>query len=545
LTSGTGAGHTDAYPFSIAKAPLMRSPAWLPALFLAFSLATGPAAAETVLRWASQGDALTMDPHAQNEGMTVTMARQIYETLVFRTPALETAPGLATRWEMKDPTTWVFTLREGVTFHDGTPFTADDVVFSIERAQTPPSDFRNTIDTIAAARASGPLEVTITTRGPNVILPLQMNEIFIMSRAWAEKHGVTRAQNRGGGEETYAVRHANGTGPFKLDIREPDTRTVMVRNENWWGAAAFPGNIERLEYTPVANAATRVAALLSGRLDFVLDTPLQDLPRVERTPGFKLTRIPEVRTIFLGLDVASAELRSSNVKGKNPFAAPEIREAMAMAIDADAITRRIMRGQAVPAGIVAGPGIRGYSEALDRRPPLDPAKAKALLAEAGYPEGFSVTLDCPNDRYVNDEQICQAVVGMLARIGITVTLDLKTRALHFPKIEQRRSDFYMLGWGNPSLDPLYTFRHLTMPDSPWSAHGWRNERMFELVSAMAVEADTGKRDAMIAEAWNLLKAANIYLPLHHQVLAWTTVEKLDLPIQADNQPQFRYARMSP
>jgi peptide/nickel transport system substrate-binding protein len=514
-------------------------------LVLLLAVAAHPASAATVLRWASQGDALTMDPHAQNEGMTVTLARQIYETLVFRTPALETAPGLATKWEMKDPTTWVFTLREGVKFHDGAPLTAEDVVFSIERAKAPPSDFRNTIDTIAAAKATGPLEVTITTTGPNVILPIQLNEIFILSKAWAEKHGVTRAQNRGQGEETYAVRHANGTGPFKLDIREPDTRTVMVRNENWWGAKLFPGNIDRIEYTPVANAATRVAALLSGRLDFVLDTPLQDLPRVERTPGFKLTTVPEVRTIFLGLDVASAQLRSSNVKGKNPFADANVREAMAMAIDADAIVKRIMRGQALPAGIVAGPGIRGYTAQLDTRPKLDPARAKELLMQAGYPNGFTVTLDCPNDRYINDEQICQAVVGMLARIGITVTLDLKTRALHFPKIEQRKTDFYMLGWGNPSLDPLYTFRHLTMPDSPWSAHGWQNPRMFALVRAMAIEPDTGKRDAMIAEAWSLLKASSIYLPLHHQVLAWTTSAKLDLPIQADNQPQFRYARMNP
>lgn len=504
-----------------------------------------PAVAENVLRWASQGDALTMDPQAQNEGMTVTLARQIYETLVFRTPALETAPGLATKWEMKDPRTWVFTLRDGVVFHDGTPFTADDVVFSIERAQTPPSDFRNTIDTITEVKASGPLEVTIKTRGPNVILPIQLNEIFILSRAWAEKHGVTRAQNRGGGEETYAVRHANGTGPFKLEIREPDTRTVMVRNPNWWGAQDFPGNIDRIEYTPIANAATRVAALLSGRLDFVLDTPLQDLPRVERTAGFKLVTVPEVRTIFLGLDVASPELRSSNVKGKNPIAEPKVRQAMAMAIDADAITKRIMRGQAVPAGSVAGPGIRGYTKELDARPPYDAARAKALLAEAGYADGFSITLDCPNDRYINDEQICQALVGMLARIGITVTLDLKTRALHFPKIEQRRTDFYLFGWGNPSLDPLYTFRHLTMPDSPWSAHGWNNERMFELVRGMAVEGDMAKRDAMIAEASQLLKESNIYLPLHHQVLAWTTSANLDLPIQADNQPQFRYARMNP
>lgn len=523
----------------------MRCARFVSAIFLALGLATHPASAENVLRWASQGDALTMDPHAQNEGMTITMARQIYETLVFRTPALETAPGLATKWEMKDPTTWVFTLREGVTFHDGTPFTADDVVFSIQRAQTPPSDFRNTIDTITEVTATGPLEVTVKTSGPNVILPLQMNEIFILSRAWAEKHNVVRAHQRGGAEETYAVRHANGTGAFKLEIREPDTRTVLVRNPNWWGAAEFPGNIDRIEYTPVSNAATRVAALLSGRLDFVLDTPLQDLPRVERTAGFKLTTVPEVRTIFLGLDVASPELRSSNVKDKNPFAEPKVREAMAMAIDAEAITKRIMRGQAVQAGVVAGPGIRGYRPELDARSKLDPAKAKTLLAEAGYPNGFSVTLDCPNDRYINDEQICQAVVGMLARIGITVTLDLKTRALHFPKIEQRRTDFYMFGWGNPSLDPLYTFRHLTMPDSPWSAHGWRNERMFELVRAMAVEGDMAKRDQMIAEAWQILKASNIYLPLHHQVLAWTTSAKLDLPIQADNQPQFRYARMNP
>ena len=295
--------------------------------------------------------------------------------------------------------------------------------------------------------------------------------------------------------------------------------------------------------SPIANSATRVAALLSGELDFVLDTPLQDLPRIERTPGLKVKSVPQVRTIFLGLNMGLPELASSNIEGRNPFAEPKVREAMQRAIDADAIMKKVMRGKSAPAGTINPPGVDGWSEELDQRLPYDPDLARSLMAEAGYEDGFEVQLDCPNDRYINDEAICQAVVPMLAQIGVRVTLNSQPKSLHFPLIQNAQTDFYMLGWSSGTLDSHYTFSFLAT-DNRWNQTGFRDDRLEQLINDMAVETDGAKRDAMVEEAWTIVKQANIYLPLHHQVLVWTMRDSLDLPIQADNVPQFRYARLN-
>ncbi len=509
--------------------------------------AAQPAVAENGVRWAAQGDAITLDPHAQNEGMTLATAQQVYEPLVNRAETMALTSALALSWRlMEDPTVWEFKLRPGVMFHEGQPFTADDVVFTFERALKPTSDMKDIIGTVREAVAIDPYTVQIKTDGPNPILPQQITDIFIMSRSWAEANQVTEPQDTASGQETYAVRHANGTGPFVLELREPDVRTVLVRNPNWWGLSEpDPHNIDRIIFTPISNAATRVAALLSGELDFVLDTPVQDLARMRRTPGLSVQSIAEVRAIFMGLDTGRDELRSSDVKGKNPFADIRVRQAMNMAIDREAIVQRIMRGMAEPAGMLLSPGIGGYTAEIDALPPLDPDRARALLAEAGYADGFSVTLDCTNDRYMNDEAICQAVVGMLARIGVRVRLDAKSKTLHFPKIQNNETDFYLLGWGSGTMDSHYHLDFLAMPDRVWNRTGLNDPELFAMINAIATETDLPKRDAMIDEAWLRLKADEVYIPLHHQGLAWAMKNRLSLPIQPDNQPQFRLARIAP
>ncbi|MCY3830504.1 MAG: ABC transporter substrate-binding protein, partial [Rhodospirillaceae bacterium] len=282
----------------------------------------------------------------------------------------------------------------------------------------------------------------------------------------------------------------------------------------------------------------------SGQVDFVLDPPFQDLNRIGRSAKLKVVQTPQIRTIFLGLDTGVKELRTSDVKGKNPFADAKVREAMYRAIDIAAIRKVVMRGLAVPAGIITSPGVHGYTQALNGRLSYDPAKAKALLAEAGYPNGFTVRLDCPNNRYNNDEKICIAVVGMLGKVGIKVNLDAIPKSKHFPKIQKRVTDFYMLGWGVPTLDSHYVFTYLYHSKGPWNATGYANPRVDELTDAMPVTVDLKKRDAMIAEAWKHVKGANAYLPLHHQVIVWGMSKKLDLPIRADDSPHFRWAKMS-
>ena len=508
--------------------------------------AISAALAENTVRWSSQGDAMTMDPHSQNEGMTLALGKQVHESLILRTHTMSLEPGLATSWGLTDdPTVWEFTLRQGVAFHDQRPFTADDVVFSFERALQPTSDMKDIIGTVQRVIAIDDYTVQITTSGPNPILPQQVTEIFVMSRGWAEEHGVTEPQDTASGEETYAVRHTNGTGPFVLELREPEVRTVVTKNRGWWGLQnKNPHNVDHVIHTPVGNSATRVAALLSGELDFVLDTPVQDLDRVRRTPGLKVQSTPEVRAIFIGMNTGVAELSSSDVRGSNPFSDIRVRQAMNMAINREAIVARIMRGMAEPAGMLLSPGIGGYTDEIDALPPFDPERARYLIAEAGYPEGFSVTFDCPNDRYHKDEAICQAVVGMLARIGVRVRLNAKSKTLHFPKIQNDRTDLYLLGWGSSTMDSHYHLDFLAMPDRAWNRTGIQDQVLFDLINSMAVETDLAKRNAMINEAWMRLKAAQVYIPLHHQRLAWTMKESLSLPIQSDNQPQFRLGRVN-
>ncbi len=503
-----------------------------------------PAHAENVLRWAAQGDGLTFDPYAQNEGPTFTHNGQVYEALITRAPDLTLVGVLATSWEAIAPTIWEFHLREGVTFHDGATFTADDVVFSIERAQHANSQYQFFVEEVSQVEVIDDHTVRMHTDEPVPLLPEQLYSIYMMSRSWSVANGVSEVQNFSAGEENYAVRHANGTGPFVLDLREPGIRTLMSRNDDWWGLSEDnPHNIDRIVFTPITNAATRVAALLSGELDLMLDPPLQDLRRIESTPGLKLVSVPQVRTIFFGLEQSRDELRTSNIEGANPFQDVRVRRAMYMAMNMAAVQSRLMRGYSVPAGQLVAPGIGGHDGGFDTRYPYDQAAARALLADAGYADGFSVTLDCPNDRYVNDEEICQAIVSMLGQIGIDVTLDAQTKSLHFIDLENRETDFYMLGWTPSTLDSGDVFEYLFITGGSWNAGGYSNEEFDALVEQINREVDVDRRNELMHHAWQIVIDDVAYLPLHHQVLTWAMRDELDMPITPTNIPYFNWAHM--
>ncbi len=519
------------------------------AALAAAALCTISVADAKTIRWASQGDALTLDPHAQNEGPTTAMNIHVYDPLIQRNSSLEKYPGLALSWKTIAADTWEFKLRPDVKFSDGTPFTADDVVFSYQRALSPTSDFRSYISSIKEVKALDPLTVHIVTNGPNPILPDYTTSILIMSKKWSETHNVTKPQSFKDKEETFAVRNAMGTGPFMVKQRDPDVRTVLVKNPNYWDAKTFPAYADEIAYTPIKEPATRVAALISGQVDFVLDAPLQDIARIKQTGGLKTLETAQVRSIFLGLDIGSPELKYSDVKGKNPFADKRVRQAMYQAIDENAIKAKVMRNFAAPAGIVTSPGVHGHTPQLDQRLKFDVIAAKALMAQAGYPNGFGVTLDCPNDRYNNDEQICQAVVGMLSQIGIKVELQARSKTLHFPKAQKKDTSFYMVGWGVPTLDSHYVFTFLYQTNDPakkvgsWNYTGYSNAKLDTLIDGMLVEVDPAKRDKMIADAWAIAKEDIVYLPLHHQVIVWSMTDKIDMPIFANDSPNFKYAKM--
>ena len=504
-------------------------------------IVAGPVLAENVLRWTSQGDALTLDPHSQNESPTIAMNGQLYESLVTRDADLNLHPELAESWSV-DVDGWTFNLRKGVKFHDGADFTAEDVAFSFERARHEASDYKEQIKSITEVKVIDAHTIILVTDGPNPILPNQLTSLYIMDKGWAEANDIVAPQNFKAQEENFAVRNANGTGPFTLVSRAPDEKTVMARNANWWGNGKFPGNVDRIEYRPITNAATRVAALLSGEVDFVLDPPLQDLKRIEATDGLSVKTAAQIRTIFFGMDQSVEKLRSSNAE-TNPFKDIRVREAFNLAIDRQAIKRVVMEDLAFPTSMITSPGVLGNTPENDPAVTHDVAKAKTLLAEAGYPDGFTVQLDCPNNRYNNDEKICQAAVSMLAKVGVAVNLDALPKSQHFPKIQKRETDFYMLGWGVPTLDSHYVFAYLLDAAGSWNAAGYNNARVNELTAAMATEIDLNKRTAMINEAWTLVQADMPYVPIHHQVLAWGLASTVDIPIAADDAFRPRYAVM--
>jgi len=292
--------------------------------------------------WSSQGDILTFDPHAQNEGLTIAANSYVYEPLLDYDKNYKVVPVLATSWEQTSPTLVRFKLREGVKFHDGAKFTADDVVFSIQRAMAPTSNYRAYTTGIKEVRKVDDFTVDIELSAPNPVLFNQLTNVFIMNRAWAEKHNVTRPQDYVKQEETFAARNTNGTGPFVLKSREVDVRTTFTANTEWWNQANREGNVTSMTYTPIKQNATRTAALLSGEVDFVLDPTAQDLDRLRKQA--KIVEGNEYRTIYIGLDQKRPELLYSAVKGKNPFADVRVREALYRAIDVNAIQRAVMRG---------------------------------------------------------------------------------------------------------------------------------------------------------------------------------------------------------
>lgn len=490
------------------------------------------------LRWASQGDILTLDPHAQNEGMTIAASSYVYEPLVEYDKEFNLTPALATKWENSSDTVWRFDLRPDVKFHDGANFSADDVVFSIQRAMAPTSQFKAYVNGIKEVRKIDDHTVEIETDGPNPVLLRQLTNVFIMNKAWSEANQATTPQDFNSQQETFSARHTNGTGAYQLDSREVDIRTVFVENPDWWGAATKPGNVSKIIYTPIKQNATRTAALLSGELDFVLDPPAQDLQRIKQQA--KVVEGNEYRTIYLGFDQKSPELKYSSIKGSNPFADLRVRQALSLAIDMEAIKKAVMRGSSLPTGTMIAPQVHGWTEELAKRPAPDLEKAKSLLLEAGYgPNELNFTLDCPNNRYINDEAICQAVVGMWARAGVKASLNAMPRATYFPKVQSYDTSAYMFGWGVPTFDALYTLQSLMHSkgegaDGSFNFGNYENAQVDQLIDQIKVETDEAKRTEAIHQVLKIHADEVGHIPLHDQVIPWAMAKNVNVVHRADN-----------
>jgi peptide/nickel transport system substrate-binding protein len=518
------------------------------ALLLAMSAGTPASAA--VFRWANDGDVNSLDPYTRNETFLLSFNHNIYEPLVRRDRDLRLEPALAVKWERIAPDVWRFTLRDGVSFSDGTPFTADDVEFSFQRVMTPTSNLKSNFSTVKEFHKIDAHTVEFVTKGPDPILPEELTTWTIMSKAWClQNHAEAPADLNKAGEENFATRNAMGTGPFMVKERVPDVRTVLVPNPKWWDTPQH--NITEAVFNRIQNESTRVAALLSGEIDFIYTVPPQDVERIAQTPGLKIVQKPELRTVFLGFDQARDELLESTVKGKNPFKDIRVREAFYRAIDINAIKTKVMRGFAQPTAEMIGPGVNGFDPSLNERPAYDPAKSKQLLADAGYPDGFETGMDCPNDRYVNDEAICQAVVAMLARVGVKVDLLAQTRIKYFAKINPPtyNTSFYMLGWTPATYDAHNAMIALMATRDPSGGRGDFNNGGFsyheidDLANQIQSELDPAKRQALITTALKFVKDNYLYLPLHQQVVVWAARDTVDMAQMADNYFPLRYVRI--
>ena len=509
-------------------------------LTLAVSLSAvlaAPAQAQT-FRWASQGDPQTMDPHSQNESMTNMMNGQVYETLIKRDRLLNFVPALATEWSQTGPLTWRFKLRPGVKFHDGTPFTADDVVFSVNRGKELTSQINVYANAVGKPVAMDPLTVEFRMDRVNPVFLQHLGSLWIMSKSWAEKHKVLKPLDFKNKEESHASFNTNGTGPYILVSRQPGIKTTYKRNPNWWGK--FDGNVQEIVYTPISNDATRLAALVSGEIDFVLDPAPRDVPRLRNTSGVKVIDGPENRVVFIGMDQHRDELLYGSVKGRNPFKDVRVRRALQHAVDIETMKTKLMNGQSVPTGGMTPSPLAYFNDPeIEKRAPFDLPLARRLMAEAGYADGFEVTLDCPNNRYVNDEEICIALAGMWAQLKVKVKVNAMPRATYFPKLEKHDTSLYMLGWGGAVTDAETTLTPVmrNLADKGVGLYNYgrsRNDRFDALAAQSSVEPDTKKREDLIKAALKEWKEQVHTLPLHRQVIPWAARSNVTVVHRADN-----------
>lgn len=513
-------------------------------LFLA-----APGSTQT-LRYANQGDLKSLDPYTLNEVTTLAHLGHVYEGLIARDKDLNIVPALAERWDTPEPTRWRFHLRRGVKFHNGDDFTADDVVFSANRVRAKGSNMQTRMPVEAQVVKVDDYTVDFVLKTPDPILITQWATWYIMSKRWAETNNSSEPTPASATSPSYASLHANGTGPFMVESHQPGVRTVFKPNPNWWHKAV-EHNLKEIIFTPVKSDATRVAALLAKDIDVIEPVPLQDIDRIRASANARVITGPELRTIFLGMDQSRDELLFSSVKGKNPFKDIRVREAMFRAIDVELIKTRVMRNTSTPSTLMIAPELFKLSADFVR-PSFDPDRSRRLLGEAGYPDGFEVGMDCPNDRYVNDADICQSVVGMLARVGVKVSLMAQPKQHFFAKVLKPggfKTSFYLFGWVPTTLDANSVLYDLMgCRDNPSSSRGeanlggYCNKTVDALADRIRVEIDENERNQLAKQAFQIVLDDYGYIPLHQQPLAWGVSKSVKLTQRADNQVLLYWAR---
>lgn len=487
-------------------------------LALAFAM---PATAAT-LKMAYDADPVSMDPHEQLSGGTLQLSHMIFDPLVRWNQELGFDPRLATKWERIDDKTVRFTLREGVKFHSGNEMTALDVRWTFDRLKRSP-DFKGIFAPFESLNVVDKYTVDLVTKEPYPLVLHTATYIFPMDSKFYtgfDANGKSKDAIVKHGD-AFASTHSSGTGPFVVTNREQGVRVDFDRFKDYWDTNS-PGNVDKIVFTPIKEGPTRVAALLSGDVDFIAPVPPADLDRIDKDANTDLVTMSGTRIITLQL----------NQERRPEFKDARVRQAIVYAVNNEGIVAKIMKGFGTAAAQQSPKGYLGYNAMLNPR--YDLAKAKQLMAEAGYADGFSATMMAPNNRYVNDAKIAEAAVGMLSKINIKVDLKTMPKAQYWPKFDERAADILMIGWHSDTEDSSNFTEFLTMTPDPETGYGqynsgnYSNARVDELVLANQKETDEVKRAAMLQEIEQILHEEAAFVPLHWQDRAWAARKGVDI-----------------
>jgi len=509
--------------------PLRRA---LGAVVLAVALATPVAAQE--LKIAVAADVTSIDPHFFNLFPNNNIAEHIFDKLVQMDADSRMIPGLATTWKTVDATTWEFKLRKGVKFHDGSELTAEDVAYSIDRvAQIPnsPGPFVAYTKAIVQKQIVDPYTIRFKTAAPHPLMPNDLSTIYIVSKKAAT--GLST-------EDFNSGKATVGSGRFKFVRYVNGDRVELARNDAYWGDKV---PYEKVTFRIIKNEASRVAALLSGDVDAIEQPPIADLPRLKADPKFTITSKISHRVIYYNFD--HLERSSPFVTGKdgkplakNPFLDLRVRKAISKAINRPAIAERVMEGQATPAGQLVSEKLFGNVPGM-KAEAYDPEGAKKLLAEAGYPDGFNLTIHGPSGRYVNDEKIVQAVAQMLTRVGIVSKVETAPMGPYSARASKQEFSFDMVGWGastGEASSPLRSLLATSNRDTGMGAVNWgrySNPKVDYLIAQALQQVDDENRRTMLQQATKLAMEDLGLMPIHFQFTIWATTKKVQYVPRTD------------